>query len=783
MRLCGTKLGCGEGGCGACTVMVSKYNRKERRIEHLSVNACLAPIASMHGIAVTTVEGIGSTKTSLHAVQERIAKFHGSQCGFCTPGMVMSMYTLLRNKPIPSSEDLDVYFQGNLCRCTGYRSIIEAFRTFTEPLSQNTTINVFENLHVNGEANDEVNSDVNGNINGEVNGHFSGQKVAPKIVGCLPTGCCRIVDGRCCMENDASKHVNGHINGQCNGHVNGEFSVAVNGNVNGDFDSQINGLVKGLVSADIYGSDNNNFNGNANGHVDGEINAQVTNNTIGCSSTGCCKKSGGKCCIKSDTSEKRLSVGQLEPYYADREPIFPPELQLRSSLDEESLFFKGENMCWYRPTTINELLHLKTKYPNAKLVVGNTELGIEMKFKHCHYPVMIQPTHVKELTTISVCERGLMFGTSVTLSEMERACVKLSDSHPAWKVQVFTEIFTMLQYFGGKQIRNVAAVGGNIMTGSPISDLNPIFLAAGCTLHVRSVSSSRTIKMKDGFFTGYRRNVIKPEEVLVSIEVPYLDENEYFVAFKQSRRRDDDIAIVNSAFRLKLNDKAVEDVRICFGGMAVTAVFAKKTMEAMVGRTWDKSMIEDALTKLPNDLLLDPSAPGGMVRYRQSLALSFLFKFYLKVSAMLNGNLERSDKSALRPLTKNVLQSNQMYFIDKERDNSLIAVGKPMAHMSGNLQATGEAVYCDDIPKYENELYLGLVLSQKTHAKIVKIDASEALRMQGVHSFVCHTDLPGNRNKFCLDLITDEVVFASSKVMHYYYGLFSLLSMLCSLFL
>ena len=108
MRLCGTKLGCGEGGCGACTVMVSKYNRKEKRIEHLSVNACLAPIASMHGLAVTTVEGIGSTKTSLHAVQERIAKFHGSQCGFCTPGIVMSMYTLLRNKPIPSSEDLDV---------------------------------------------------------------------------------------------------------------------------------------------------------------------------------------------------------------------------------------------------------------------------------------------------------------------------------------------------------------------------------------------------------------------------------------------------------------------------------------------------------------------------------------------------------------------------------------------------------------------------------------------------------------------------------------------------
>ena len=673
MRLCGTKLGCGEGGCGACTVMVSKYNRKEKRIEHLSVNACLAPIASMHGLAVTTVEGIGSTKTSLHAVQERIAKFHGSQCGFCTPGIVMSMYTLLRNKPIPSSEDLDVYFQGNLCRCTGYRPIIEAFRTFTEPWSQ-STMNVLESLHVNGEANDEVNGDVNGNVNGEVNGHFSGRNVAPKIMGCGRTGCCRKVDGKCCMDNDASK--------------------------------------------------------------------------------------------------MNLTVDHIEPYYPDREPIFPPELQLRSSLDEEFLFFKGENICWYRPTTMDELLRLKKKYPHAKLVVGNTELGIEMKFKHCHYPLMIQPTHVKELTTISDFGSGLMFGASVSLSEIEKVCVKLSNSHPAWKVQVFTEIFNMLQYFGGKQIRNVAGVGGNIMTGSPISDLNPIFLAAGCTLHVRSVSGSRVIKMDDGFFTGYRRNVIKPEEVLVSIEVPYLEENEYFAVFKQARRRDDDIAIVNSAFRVKLRDQAVEDVSICFGGMAVTAVLAKKTMGTMVGRTWDKSLIEDSLTKLLEDLPLDPSVPGGMVRYRQSLALSFLFKFYLKVSAMLNGNLLNGDESALQPLTKNVLQSNQMYFIDKERDDSLIAVGKPMAHMSGQLQATGEAVYCDDIPKYENELYLGLVLSQKTHAKIIKIDASEALQLDGVHSFVCHEDLPSNRNKFRIALATDEEVFAASEVMvHFAYKL------------
>lgn len=74
----------------------------------------MTPVCAMHGLAVTTVEGIGSVKTKLHPVQERIAKAHGSQCGFCTPGIVMSMYALLRNTPKPTMKDLEIAFQGKI---------------------------------------------------------------------------------------------------------------------------------------------------------------------------------------------------------------------------------------------------------------------------------------------------------------------------------------------------------------------------------------------------------------------------------------------------------------------------------------------------------------------------------------------------------------------------------------------------------------------------------------------------------------------------------------------
>ena len=83
-------------------------------------------------MAVTTVEGIGSTKTRLHPVQERLAAHFGTQCGFCTPGMVMAMYALLRNHPQPTRDQIDKALDGNLCRCTGYRPILTAFDTFSK---------------------------------------------------------------------------------------------------------------------------------------------------------------------------------------------------------------------------------------------------------------------------------------------------------------------------------------------------------------------------------------------------------------------------------------------------------------------------------------------------------------------------------------------------------------------------------------------------------------------------------------------------------------------------
>eukprot|EP00013_Stygamoeba_regulata_P024409 CAMPEP_0177646408 /NCGR_PEP_ID=MMETSP0447-20121125/9759_1 /TAXON_ID=0 /ORGANISM="Stygamoeba regulata, Strain BSH-02190019" /LENGTH=1301 /DNA_ID=CAMNT_0019148941 /DNA_START=93 /DNA_END=3998 /DNA_ORIENTATION=+ len=124
----GTKLSCGEGGCGACAVTLSRtVDDKE---ELITVNSCLRPLASVDGWSVTTTEGLCQPNGDLHPVQQRIADFHGSQCGFCTPGMVMTTYAALRQHPEIKKACMEKQFDGNLCRCTGYRPILDAAKSF-----------------------------------------------------------------------------------------------------------------------------------------------------------------------------------------------------------------------------------------------------------------------------------------------------------------------------------------------------------------------------------------------------------------------------------------------------------------------------------------------------------------------------------------------------------------------------------------------------------------------------------------------------------------------------
>jgi xanthine dehydrogenase small subunit len=132
MRMTGTKEGCAEGDCGACTVVVVEIDRSGDGIELKTVNSCIQFLPTVDGKELITVEGLRGSEGELHPVQQALVEHHASQCGFCTPGFVMSLYALYRTNDNPSRQEIDDALAGNLCRCTGYRPIIAAAQSMHE---------------------------------------------------------------------------------------------------------------------------------------------------------------------------------------------------------------------------------------------------------------------------------------------------------------------------------------------------------------------------------------------------------------------------------------------------------------------------------------------------------------------------------------------------------------------------------------------------------------------------------------------------------------------------
>ncbi len=122
LELTGTKEGCGMGECGACTVL----------LDGKAVNSCILPALEVEGKSVTTIEGLMDIQGNLHPIQKAFIEYGAIQCGFCTPGMVLSAKALLNENPKPTEEEIRNAIAGNLCRCTGYLQIIQAIKSVSE---------------------------------------------------------------------------------------------------------------------------------------------------------------------------------------------------------------------------------------------------------------------------------------------------------------------------------------------------------------------------------------------------------------------------------------------------------------------------------------------------------------------------------------------------------------------------------------------------------------------------------------------------------------------------
>jgi len=555
----GTKCGCAEGDCGACTVALVDRDA-EGKPTYRAINSCIALLPMFADREIITVEGLASGET-LHPVQAHMVEKYGSQCGYCTPGFVVSLFEAWYRADCQNTSQLSDQLSGNLCRCTGYRPIRDA------------------------------------------------------ALGAL-------------AQRDAEN-------------------------------------------------------------------------------------------------------GSADPFRARLGLPVPP----LPSLD---YFACGAR--FLRPTTLDELFSLLDKYPEARLVAGATEIGVDINKKFLSYPLLVSTEGVQELTRITCSATQWCIGGAATLTAIEEL---LGPEYPS--------LAKMLRVFASRGIRNRATMGGNLATASPIGDNAPVLLTLDASVVLASRGGERKLSL-DEFFIGYRKTALKPAEIIKEIVVPRMTEKHAArkVDFlKVSKRRELDISIVAGAFRLDFSaDGVVRTARIAYGGVALATRRARKAEAALEGKRLEEARETVAAALADEYQPIDDVR--GSAAYRKGLILSLWEKFVSgEQSVAVDGALDFS-----------------------EGEKSTTAdLSRALRHESARGHVSGDALYVDDLAQRRPMLEAWPVCSKYAHARITRRSADKALAAPGVAAVLMAEDIPGINNVGTAR--QDEPLFATDEV-HYHGQLIAL---------
>ncbi len=436
-NLTGTKEGCAEGDCGACTVAVAEKGPDGKPVWR-AINSCLLLLPMVQGKHVLTVETLKDGEAGYHPAQLAMARALGSQCGYCTPGIVMALFEATYRTDLDAPWKLDDQLCGNLCRCTGYRPIREA--------------------------------------------------------------------------------------------------------------------------ADVV--------------------------------AGSCPK---------DRFSEGLNAAAPESMALD---------------------YEAEGQRFATPSTFEALWAELDAHPDARFVVGGTDLSLEVTKKFAVLPKLVSLEGIAELKTLTEVEGAVRLGSGATVAELEDFCEKRLPS-----------VHRMVRYFGARQIKHRGTLGGNICTASPIGDLAPALISLGATAIIRGRAGERRVPL-DQFFLGYRKTALAAKEVLAAVEVPHVPSSARAISYKVSKRRELDISTVSAAFYVDTDSAGkVTVARLAYGGMAATPKRASAAEAALVGQPWTAPMVELAAKAIGADFT-PMSDHRGSAPYRSLVAANLLRGFFRETTAV-----------------------------------------------------------------------------------------------------------------------------------------------------
>ena len=342
-------------------------------------------------------------------------------------------------------------------------------------------------------------------------------------------------------------------------------------------------------------------------HAGGDCDRQAVNDTL---AGNLCRCTGYRPIV--DAALEACDGPPRDAFAADRAAT----AQRLTALDDGEDLFIGDEATGFlaAPATVDALASLYARHPAATLVAGATDIGLWITKQLRALPKVILLGRMAGLADIRESERGVHFGAGVTHARAESAMAAIDP-----------DLAEMFRRFGGKQVRAVGTIGGNIANGSPIGDSMPALIALGTALHLRRGEATRSMPLED-FFIDYGKQDRAAGEFVTGIDVPRLGSGEVFRCYKISKRFDQDISAVLGAFRFTVEAQGVTRARVAYGGMAATPKRAAAAEAALKGlsladvRGWDAACEALASDFRPID---DMRASAG---YRLETAQALLRK-------------------------------------------------------------------------------------------------------------------------------------------------------------
>jgi xanthine dehydrogenase small subunit len=272
---------------------------------------------------------------------------------------------------------------------------------------------------------------------------------------------------------------------------------------------------------------------------------------------------------------------------------------------------------YYKPFTLNEALECLRLHPEALITGGSTDVALRQTKKKELLKAIIDISDVAGLKFIEENTDDFRIGSGVSLEDLLQ-----------FSKERIPALYHILRIFGSLQIRNLATIGGNIGSASPIGDTLPVLFASRARVRLQSTKGVRILNIED-FITGYRSVNLKPGELITEIIIPKASPVQIIRSYKVSRRKDLDISSVSAGFSMLAVNGTVSEIILAFGGMAAQTIRATQTETFLTGKEWNQEQVGKAMDILQHEFTPLSDARAG-ADYRNLVARNLLMKFYLE---------------------------------------------------------------------------------------------------------------------------------------------------------